>query len=138
MTSVSSMTSAAYRSRPSTAPPTSTCALSRSGSSSSATKRAKANAARSPPDGSRAKNRPSVPHWCDNGDAHLDLEPTADHDAVIAKLTQTLQQIDYQYTSADDRQGELTLQKLLRLILDQTHRSDPQPLPVLLFLHSDT
>jgi hypothetical protein len=83
-------------------------------------------------------DRAAVAHWCDNGDAHLDLEPTADHDAVIAKLTQTLQQIDYQYTSADDRQGELTLQKLLRLILDQTHRSDPQPLPVLLFLHSDT
>lgn len=83
-------------------------------------------------------DRAGVAHWCDNGEASLDLSPTADHEAVIAQLTRTLQPIDYQYTSADNRQGELTLQKLLRMILDETHRSDPQPLPVLLFLHSDT
>ena len=83
-------------------------------------------------------DRAGVAHWCDNGEAQLDLEPTADRDAVIVKLTETLQPIDYQYTSADNRQGELTLQKLLRMILDQTHRADSQPLPVVLFLHSDT
>lgn len=83
-------------------------------------------------------DRAGVAHWCDNGEANLDLHPTEDHDAVISKLTETLQPIDFEYTSAQGRQGELTLQRLLRIILDETHRTDPQPLPVVLFLHSDT
>jgi hypothetical protein len=83
-------------------------------------------------------DRAGVAHWCDNGEASLDLDPTTDHETVVSKLTEALRPIDYEYTSADNRQGELTLQRLLRMILDQSHRADPQPLPVVLFLHSDT
>jgi len=82
-------------------------------------------------------DRAAVGHWCDNGEANLDLLPTANRDAVIAKLTETLQPIAFEHHRSDDRPGELTLQRLVRMILDQTHQSQPQPLPILLFLHTD-
>lgn len=82
-------------------------------------------------------DRAGVAHWCDNGDAALDLASTADHDAVVASLTETLRPIAFNAHARDDRRGELTLQRLLRMILDEAHHADPQPLPVVLFLHTD-
>jgi hypothetical protein len=82
-------------------------------------------------------DRAGVAHWCDNGEAALDLDPTDDHDALIARLTETLRPIEFEVHSSDFRRGELTLQRLLRMLLDQAHHSNPQPLPVLLFLHTD-
>jgi hypothetical protein len=39
--------------------------------------------------------------------------------------------------SGQTREGELTLQRLMRLIIDDSHQANPQPLPVVFFLHSD-
>jgi hypothetical protein len=83
-------------------------------------------------------DRAGVAHWCDNGDAQLDLRPTQDHDAIVTQLTKTLQPMDYDAPpSGQTRGGELTLQRLVRMILDDTRETEPQPLPVLLFLHTD-
>ena len=79
-----------------------------------------------------------VAHWCDEGTAQLDLRPTPDRDAVIAKLAQVLQPMAYQAPpDTQMRVGELTLQRLVRLIIDDAHHANPQPLPVLFFLHTD-
>lgn len=84
-----------------------------------------------------SEDHAGVAHWCDNGEANLDLAPTADHDGVITKLAATLQPIGFVHHASDDRTGELTLQRLVRMILDDAHKSAPSPLPVLLFLHTD-
>ncbi len=79
-----------------------------------------------------------VAHWCDEGTAQVDLRPTPDRDAVIGNLTQVLQPIAYQAPpDTQMRVGELTLQRLVRLIIDDAHHANPQPLPVLFFLHTD-
>lgn len=83
------------------------------------------------------QDRAGVAHWCDNSEASLDLPPAADPDAVIATLTETLKPIAFEHHASDDRPGELTLQRLVRMILDDAHKSTPAPLPVLLFLHTD-
>lgn len=83
-------------------------------------------------------DRVGVAHWCDNGEALLDLQPTQNRDAAIAALADELKPFDYNTPPAGERRlGELTLQRLLRLILDDAHRRNPQPLPVILCLHSD-
>jgi hypothetical protein len=35
-------------------------------------------------------DRIGVAHWCDDGDSHLDLQPTEDHDKAIQELGETL------------------------------------------------
>jgi hypothetical protein len=83
-------------------------------------------------------DRVGVAHWCDEGTAELDLRPTQDRNAAIDKLQEVLRPISYAAPpEAKMRVGELTLQRLIRLIIDDAHQSNPQPLPVLLFLHSD-
>src|SRR5262249_10239559 len=83
-------------------------------------------------------DRAAVAHWCDNGEAKIDLAPTQDHDAVISRLTEVLKPIDYEAPPAGyTREGELTLQRLIRIILNETHEENPRRLPVLVFLHSD-
>jgi len=83
-------------------------------------------------------DRVGVAHWCDDGAAQLDLHPTKDRDAVITTLTQVLKPVSKEVArQIDNRQGELTLQRLVRLIIDDAHQSNPQPLPVVVFLHSD-
>ena len=84
------------------------------------------------------KDRVGVAHWCDNGDARLDLPPTDNRDGAISALTEVLKPFDYDTPPASERRlGELTLQRLLRLIIEDAHQRNPQPLPVLLCLHSD-
>jgi hypothetical protein len=83
-------------------------------------------------------DRVGVAHWCDDGTAQIDLRPTNDRDVAIAALARTLQPIPFQPNSMSQlRHGELTLQKLVRLIIDDAHQTNPQPLPLLMFLHSD-
>jgi len=79
-----------------------------------------------------------VAHWCDNGEARLDLPPSNNRDAAISALTKVLKPFDYDTPAASERRlGELTLQRLLRLIIEDAHQRNPQPLPVIFFLHSD-
>jgi hypothetical protein len=83
-------------------------------------------------------DRVGVAHWCDDGVAQLDLRPTKDRDAAIATLTQVLRPVSKEVARLiDNRKGELTLQRLVRLMIDDAHQSNPQPLPVVVFLHSD-
>lgn len=80
----------------------------------------------------------AVAHWCDNGETDLDLLPTADRDSAIRVLEQTLKPISFQGgTSASDHLGEETFRKMIRLMIRDAHQRNPQPLPVIVFLHGD-
>lgn len=79
-----------------------------------------------------------VAHWCDNGDARLDLLPTQNKDTAISALAEVLRPFDFETPPPSKRrQGELALQHLIRLIIADAHGRNPQPLPVILVLHSD-
>lgn len=77
----------------------------------------------------------AVAHWCDNGDAKLDLLPTSNVDQVPAILEQVL--APSIHADDHDRKGELALQRTLQLIIDATRSSTPEPVPVVIFLYGD-
>jgi len=76
-----------------------------------------------------------VAHWCDNGDAQLDLRPTANTEEATAAAERVLSVSPN--PGNHDRTGELALQKTLQLIVDATRSSKPEPLPVIIFLYGD-
>lgn len=85
-----------------------------------------------------------VAHWCDNGESEIDLPPGHDPDAAIAALEKALRKRDLnvpictaQLDKSPCRKGERALQKMLQLILQDAHNTKPQPVPVIVFLHSD-
>jgi hypothetical protein len=79
-----------------------------------------------------------VGHWCDNGQAQLDLLPTEDRDEAIRTLKKVLHPIKFVPPPPGQlRRGELALQMLFRMIIDDAHRRNPEPLPVVLLLHGD-
>ena len=80
------------------------------------------------------RDRVGVAHWCDNGETLLDLRPSEDRDAAITVLERVLKPYRARQES---RVGELTLQNLVRRVIVDALAEDPQPLPVLVFLHSD-
>jgi hypothetical protein len=84
------------------------------------------------------RDRVGVAHWCDNGEAQLDLLPTEAKDVAISKLAEVLKPDSARVYSTDpNRTGELTLQKLMRFIVEDAHQRNPQPLPAIVFLHTD-
>ena len=78
-----------------------------------------------------------VAHWCDNGDTRLDLLPTEDRDSPIRVLSETIKPISFHTGGDSDAVGEVTYRKMLRLIIQDAHRRNPQPLPVVVFLDGD-
>ena len=78
-----------------------------------------------------------VAHWCDNGATQLDLPPTEDRDQAIRALAETLKPIPFHTGENSDQVGEETFRKMIRLIIQDAHRRNPQPLPVVVFLHGD-
>ena len=83
-------------------------------------------------------DRVGVAHWCDNGDAQLDLPPTQNREATISALAEALKPLDFDTPPPSKRRkGELALQQLIRLIIADAHGRNPQPLPVVFVLHSD-
>jgi len=79
-----------------------------------------------------------VAHWCDNGATQLDLAPTADRDRPAGVLAEVLRPITFQGGTPDsDATGEVTFRKMVRLIIQDAHRRNPQPLPAVVFLHGD-
>jgi len=77
----------------------------------------------------------AVAHWCDNGDAIVDLPPTSSVDDLSVTLQRVLAPF---YAAADhDRTGELALQKTLQLIVDATRSLTPESVPVIIFLYGD-
>lgn len=75
-----------------------------------------------------------VAHWCDNGKEAIDLSPTTDRDAPIAKIEE-VQHRDP--TEVGFRVGELSVQRVLRLIIADARNTKPEPLPVIVFLYGD-
>ena len=83
-------------------------------------------------------DRIGVAHWCDDGDSHLDLQPSEDHDKAIQELGETLKPIPFEGgTSASDETGEQAFRKVIRLIIRDAYHKNPKPLPVIVFLHGD-
>ncbi len=74
-------------------------------------------------------------HWCDNGDAAVDLKPTPN----LNELTRTLEQVLTPVIDlpSHSRTGELALQKALQHIVDATRASAPEAVPVVIFLYGD-
>jgi len=77
----------------------------------------------------------AVAHWCDNGDAKLDLLPTGNIEDVTAVLERAL--ASENGGKFHDRTGELALQNTLQLIVDHTHSLPNKPVPVVIFLYGD-
>jgi hypothetical protein len=78
-----------------------------------------------------------VAHWCDNGETQLDLLPTEDRDSPIRALAETLKPIPFHTGGNSDQVGEETFRKMIRRIIQNAYRRNPQPLPVIVFLHGD-
>jgi hypothetical protein len=78
-----------------------------------------------------------VAHWCDNGETQLDLLPTEDRDKPIGVLAETIKPISFHVGGDSDAVGEQTFRKMVRLIIQDAYRRNPQPLPVLVFLDGD-
>lgn len=77
----------------------------------------------------------AVAHWCDDGQAQLDLLPTTS----VGEAATALEQVLAPMPSPKDhtRTGELALQRTLQLITEDTRSRSPAPLPVLIFLYGD-
>jgi len=79
-----------------------------------------------------------IAHWCDNGETQLDLAPTQDRDTPLRVLAEVIKPIPFEGgTTEADAVGEVTFRKMVRLIIQDAHRRNPQPLPVIVFLHGD-
>jgi hypothetical protein len=75
-----------------------------------------------------------VAHWCDDGEASLDVPPGHDFDGSLAKVEEILNRPPRQ---ANIRPGELAMQRMIQAILKETQESEPQRLPVFVFLYGD-
>ena len=78
-----------------------------------------------------------VAHWCDNGETQFDLLPTEDRDSPISVLAKTIRPITFQVGGDSGFVGEGAFRRLIRLIIQDAHRRNPQPLPVIVFLDGD-
>ena len=81
------------------------------------------------------KDTVGVAHWCDNGDAQIDLPPTTNLETPLPAVEKVL--AANATPNNHDRPGELALQKTLQLIVDTTRAAKPEPLPVVIFLYAD-
>ncbi len=75
-----------------------------------------------------------VAHWCDNGESLIDLPPGQDSDAALTKIEDVLSQ---RPIVGETRTGELTMQRMIRTILKNTHETTPARLPIFLFFYGD-
>jgi len=76
-----------------------------------------------------------VAHWCDNGDAVLDLGAGHDTDAALGKVEEILDR--KAITGTQTRTGELAMQRMIRLVLQDTDERVTQREPIFLFLYGD-
>lgn len=75
-----------------------------------------------------------VAHWCDDGTASLDLPPGHDPDAALAMANRLISEPAIQ---GEDRPGQLAMQRMIGMILDNVHQARPERLPIFLFLYGD-
>jgi hypothetical protein len=83
------------------------------------------------------KDGVGVAHWCDNGETQFDLPPTEDRDSPIIALAKAIRPITFQAGGESNLVGEGAFRRLIRLIIQDAHRRNPQPLPVIVFLDGD-
>jgi hypothetical protein len=76
-----------------------------------------------------------VAHWCDNGETQIDLLPTEDHDRPIRVLAETIKPIPFHIGGNSNDVGEAAFRTMVRLIIQDAYRRNPQPLPVIVFLY---
>ena len=86
-------------------------------------------------DGLHKNDAIGVAHWCDDGTAALDLPPGQDPDAALATVDRLINESPI--IEGVNRLGELAMQKMIRMILDNAHQATPQRLPIFLFLCGD-
>lgn len=79
------------------------------------------------------KDKVGVAHWCDTGDAAIDLPLTADRGAPLSTLEAILGQKSVLVPFEGRRQGA-AIRKTIKLISEDTRKEKPEPLPVLVFL----
>jgi hypothetical protein len=75
-----------------------------------------------------------VAHWCDDETQKIDFAPARDVDGALAKLERLFHET---LRTPGTRSGELALQRMLRLIIENAYLSKPEPLPVIVFLYGD-
>lgn len=78
-----------------------------------------------------------VAHWCDNGETQFDQPPTKDRDQPLRVLAGTIKPIPFHVGGNSNLVGEATFRKMIRLVIQDAHRRNPQPLPVIVFLDGD-
>ncbi|MGA2814085.1 MAG: hypothetical protein ABSG16_22015 [Candidatus Acidiferrum sp.] len=76
----------------------------------------------------------AVAHWCDDGKHQIDAMPSHDVDEVLKKLDGLFHR---KRVRVGTREGEMSLQGMLRSILEVSRSTTPQPLPVVVFLYGD-
>src|ERR1700722_896151 len=82
------------------------------------------------------RDKIGVAHWCDNGDVRLDVLPMRDKDIPVTILGKLVKPIPF-IAPPGTRVGELAFQRLIRSIIQDAHRKNPQPLPVVVLLDAD-
>jgi len=83
-------------------------------------------------------DRVGVAQWCDNGEARVDLSPSADRDAAIRSLAQALKPVQWVAPPPVYRRlGEMAFQWMMELLIDQAHATQPEALPVIVCLYGD-
>lgn len=75
-----------------------------------------------------------VAHWCDDGVAALDVKPGKDVNGAISAVEQV---INGKMVHGDNRSGQLAMQKMIEMIVENAQQSTPQRLPVMVFLYGD-
>jgi hypothetical protein len=75
-----------------------------------------------------------VAHWCDDGTASIDLPLGHDPDAAVAMADHLISE---RTVEGENRRGELAMQKMVRMILDNVGHATPERLPIFLFLYGD-
>jgi hypothetical protein len=75
-----------------------------------------------------------VAHWCDTGSAKIDLPPSRNIDAALAKVND---EIDSGVELGNIRDGQRAMQRMIRMVLADTHKATGDRLPILLFLYGD-
>lgn len=78
-----------------------------------------------------------VAHWCDNGEATIDLSPMSERDPPISALEKVLKPVPFFILPPVSRIGELSAQRVLRLVLRDSHQRADRYLPVIVILHGD-
>jgi hypothetical protein len=76
-----------------------------------------------------------VAHWCDNGDAKIDLAPTQKQDAPLAAIDAVLHRAP---VKVDKNLGKLALQRTLDLVVDSTRSENQFALPVIVLQYDGT